>query len=169
MSELVVLFIPECFADTTLLYNMLIPKQLLNHQKGITNVAKIMQNSNNLNKYYVGLIDNDKITPRYFDEFDVVESYNNITLKKSKTLNHYIIVLTPAFEQWILKCAEQAGIDATKFNLPDDPKELHKVTEKLAIGPNQNFTNFLKAIKRANPPSIVALNQIISFFWSPTY
>ena len=99
-----VIFIPECYADTTLTDFFLRNKDLRIHQRGIAKVASIMEKGNS--KYFriVGIIDADKRLPKNLNDLinvtknaSILNNHNFKRLLKSlqdsedfKALEHFI-------------------------------------------------------------------------------
>lgn len=116
-------FLPECYVDTNLIETICPPKSRYNHQKGCGTVAAKMK-KHFTNSFAVGIIDKDKDSIDYLNEFDCRENVGGLILYKHKSKHHYIIQIAPAIEQFILNDAKNTGIDISDFNLPSDLKEL---------------------------------------------
>ena len=142
-----ILFIPECYADTTLTDFFLRNKDLRMHQRGIAKVASIMENSGS--KYFrmVGIIDDDKRMPRYFDKFFEIKRTGNVILKKKLNSEEYLIVIQPELERFLINCSKKLDINLIDFNLPDNLEDLIDVTKNVAISDNHNFKRLLKSLK----------------------
>lgn len=63
---------PECYLDTNLVEVLLNAPDSVNHQKGNTKIAVLMQNRL-VDNFAVALIDDDKRKLRVLDEFEKVE------------------------------------------------------------------------------------------------
>jgi len=77
-----------------------------------------------------GLLDEDPsgTQPRYMKE---AKLENDLAKHDIKVLHHSstdnrLIVLCPRLEEWILKAAQEAGIDVKKYNLPNSATQLHR-------------------------------------------
>jgi hypothetical protein len=142
-----VIFIPECYADTTLTDFFLRNKDLIIHQRGITKVASIMEKSGSKYARIVGIVDADKRTPRYFDEFIEKKRIGNVVLKQKPHSEQSLIVLQPELERFLINCSEKSNIDLADFNLPSHIDELIEITKSVSIANNHNFKRLLKSLK----------------------
>jgi hypothetical protein len=160
-------FAPECYADTTLIKFLKVSPKIINHCDGISKVAKAMEKQADFNKVIVGIVDNDKKNiPHYFDEFtEVVKEERNLLLKRKPTSNHYLIYLCPEFEQWILNCSREVGLMVGDYNLPDNPKLLHHITQRENISQNKDFMRLLNDIKFKKAPSMLLLEAWLKEFY----
>ncbi|MBC8109810.1 MAG: hypothetical protein H7Y04_01980 [Verrucomicrobia bacterium] len=104
-------------------------------------------------KTIIGMVDDDNPnrTPRYFDEFEIVKSENNIHLKKHKEYKQYLLVVCPVMEKWLLDVVSQNDIDLEKYHLPPNLDKFKKITKSLNLKDSPNFRDFLSAIQDAEP------------------
>ena len=144
--------IPECFGDTMLIELLGFPKQ--NHQKGITKVISTLS-SKYRDERGIGIIDDDK--KKGLAGFSQTNETEELILLKKHDQPHYLILLKPALEKWILKNAELSGILRKDFGLPDDFDSFRKIIKDINIGQNKNFRRFLLAIKEKNPEPMATL------------
>ena len=154
-----VIFIPECYADTTLTDFFLRNKDLRIHQRGIAKVASIMEKGNS--KYFriVGIIDADKRLPRYFDKFLEKNRVGNVVLKHKPNSEEYLIVLQPELERFLINCCEKSNIDLIDYDLPKNLNDLINVTKNASILNNHNFKRLLKSLQ--NSEDFKALEHFI--------
>jgi len=97
--------ITECYADTLLAETVAPPKKGYNHQHACSNVLKTMRTSL-INQFALGIIDDDKVVPKEFGEFELVKKHNNsLALYKHCNRPHYIIKISKAVEDFILNTA----------------------------------------------------------------
>ncbi|MCU0444044.1 MAG: hypothetical protein MUE85_03945 [Microscillaceae bacterium] len=157
----IIQFIPECYGDTHLIEFLKVSIKIMNHAYGISKVGKAMENQQKFfHKILIGIVDNDKKnTPRYFDDFVELKNENNLILKQKPDTNQYLIIICPELEQWLLTSASQVNINPENFNLPDNPKKLHNISQKTDVAKNQDFTDFLQAIKNAGSPNFAKLQE----------
>lgn len=121
-------FVPECYFDTVLLRTVLQTDKALNHQKGCNNVMKVMEQGRLKDVFAVGVVDRDKNELEYLRKFDGY-NFDNLILHKHKEKHHYVIQLDPPIEKWIIRIADEAGMDLTEFGLPKDFEKLKKITK----------------------------------------
>lgn len=149
--------IPECYIDTRLVRSLVPPqsKHGYNHQHGCSNVAKYMQTKLKGN-FALGVIDKDKQQ-----------------LFKHSRENHFLIVIRPAMERWILNTAAVSGISLLDFDLPEDLNKLCDIT-KTAKGDREDpnapkFARLFKELSRHNPPAIAVLKHWITYLKANPY
>jgi hypothetical protein len=158
--------IPECHADTALASFLTNGFPNIDHEAGIHNVVKNFTAVKDKTYGLVGLIDDDKRKPSYLDDFIEVKSAGNVALLKKPGIEHYVIILKPAIERFLLGEASNAGISLLDFNLPDQLKTLCKTTKKPQIKKNQDYFAFLLALKEKKTSGIVALEGFLRDFTS---
>jgi len=163
-----VIFVPECYIDTTLTEFFVKDKKLIVHEQGIHGVAKnfIQIDEARPELTIVGIIDNDKKTPRHFDNFEIVSNENNVILKVLPNKQHYLIVLSPAIERFILDCSQEAKLDLKEFNLSYILKEFKRITKKESIKENPDFRNLLLRLKETSPPGFARISELFERFLS---
>jgi hypothetical protein len=123
--------ITECYADTLLAETVAPPKKGYNHQHACSNVLKTMRTSL-INQFALGIIDDDKVVPKEFGEFELVKKHNNsLTLYKHCNRPHYIIKISKAVKDFILNTAQQCGVSLANYNLPSDLENLKKKTKHI--------------------------------------
>ncbi len=135
--------LPECEGNT-LLIEMLGYKNP-NHSSNIGAVANKMQKDFK-NRTAIGIIDKDKSSvPSYFKEFTIIDSFDYLELKKHAEREHYAILLIPAFEDFILKIADDVGVSFTTYKFNTE-KYFREQCKKQNTRSNQNLKNFLGTI-----------------------
>ncbi len=164
------LIIPECYIDTLLVETLVPPnnRRGYNHQMGCNKVSSKMQNDLK-NDFALGIIDKDKRIVPYIEEFELLVSFENIFLFKHKRKHHYFIQINPAIEAFLLKVAEDTGIDTKEFGVPNSLNELKSITKKKTSKDNPNLKSFIKDLKNKNAPQIVTLTNWISYLKTNTY
>lgn len=138
--------LPECYADTLLVEILKYNKPT--HCFGIGEVPRIMQNIRK-KQLSIGVTDKDKpgTIPIYLMEFVPLTSNGGLELQWHPDTKHFLIVVAPALEQWLLDTAEDLGVDAAKYGFKD-LKALKRITKHENAGKNQNLKNFLNALKQ---------------------
>lgn len=164
-----IILIPECYADTALLKVVYkISGDKVAHAEGIHRVARRMEKESqrgNYNRIMIGLVDNDKKNiPRYFDNFKTLEEAEGIIFKHKPETNHYLIIICPEFEKWVLDSAAAVGIAVKNFNVPTDPKALHNITKLTSVAKNENLMSLLRELKKKQAPSFKKLEEILKKF-----
>lgn len=166
--------IPEYYIDTKLCKILVPPTNRYNHQKGCPNVVKVMKEKLK-NDFALGIVDRDKQELDYYKEFNlVVEVPDNIQLfKHTSEPHHYLIFIRPAMEKWIISCAGESEIPFGNFKLPNDFKELLRIT-KTSKSENDdpysnNFRDLFKELKNRNSFSIAILTFWIEYLKANPY
>lgn len=167
MTELNI--VPECYVDTRIAEILGQAKRKYNHQSGFGNVANEMQKNKKLGEFAFGIIDEDKNKgkpAKYFLEFETVIELDNLILKKHPIKNHYLALVCPESEDWLLKEAKKVGLNPAdkEYGLPTEMKGLIKLSKIKDIDKNEGFYKFIKALVRAKSPSITALKTWIELF-----
>lgn len=141
--------IPECFIDTKLVKQVSPPQRgRYNHQKGCSNVVKTMQEKLG-DDFALGIVDRDKRSLGYAEEFDVVFDYeSNIQLFKHREKHHYLIFICPAIEKWIIKNADEVNISLTDFGLPHEFKSLTYITKTSKSESEDEYSDNFKQLFR---------------------
>lgn len=165
--------IPECYIDTKLVKAFVPPQIRYNHQHGCSNVEKIMREKLT-GDFALGIIDKDKRVLSYLDKCQPVYTLDGcLQLLKHETEKHYLIIIAPAVERWILNTATAAGLSLTDFDLPDDLNKLCDLTKTAKSDkddPNaQKFGQIFREFRRRNPLPVAVLTFWITYLKSNPY
>lgn len=147
--------IPECYADTLLveMLGFLRP----NHQLGIGKVLGLFDKTLK-NRPAVGIIDDDKVKPKSLGTFELVEE--NFGIKRFRKEKHFVLVISPAFEDWIYDNAEAKEVDPANYGF-SDRKRFRDACKKVDAGKNPNLKNFLNTLKQKKAPGFEQLTDWI--------
>jgi hypothetical protein len=139
--------VPECFADT-LLAEMLVPTATgYNHQHSCSKVERLMKHGALRDKFAVGIIDNDRNSIGYLDEFETIDEVaGRLILWKHKAKPHFIIQICPALEGWILDVCAKTGIQLKAANL-DTLDKLKNETKSESSLKNKKLRRLFEEIK----------------------
>ena len=110
--------ITECYVDTALIETIVPPDNHrgYNHQMGCNKVAKKMQNDFR-DDFALGIIDKDKKSINYLDEFTLIVKKGNLFLYKHPDRHHFIIQIYPAIEKFILDSSAEVGVNLSDYDL----------------------------------------------------
>jgi len=161
--------IPECFADTNLIETITNSHNCYNHQKSCGKVAITMKSPALTDSFAVGIIDKDKKEISYLNEFEKVVSSEDLYLYKHPKKHHYIIQISPAIEKFVLKSAEEVGINLEDFGLPNEFEHLKKITKRITSRDNIQLRNLFFELKNKNASQIVLLSNWILYLKEKTY
>lgn len=157
--------IPECYVDTNLV-ETLVCNAGCNHQKGCNQVAKVMQEKF-ADRFAVGIIDADKRKPSYLNSFNEIASSEHIKLYKHSVRPHFIILVHPAIDGFILSCAEAGCIDLTKFELSPVLKEFTAQTKNTMSNKDSRFKRLFKSMEEVG--EIKLMKNLIKYLVAAKY
>jgi hypothetical protein len=160
--------LPECYVDTCLIETLVPPITHYNHQKGTGTVAKKMKQWFG-DRFAVGVIDRDKRELHYLREFYSVSAKYNLELFKHNQKHHYLILIEPAIESFILRNAKEAGIRLENFDLPSSLDELRKISKSVESKKDPRFKALFRALIDQNQEEMVVLTAWISYFKNNNY
>lgn len=155
---------PECFIDTNFIETILGDE--VNHQRSCGAVINNMKSRFD-DRFAIGIIDNDKRRVPYLDECHEVLKSQNFSLVKHNKKHHYIFLITPAIEKFILSNAKSENIIMEDFNLPSDFEALKVRTKKVGANKDETFKRLFKVLK--NTPEIRLLKECLRYLLSNSY
>ena len=145
--------------DTNLV-EALLATEGVNHQKGCFMVAGVME-SRYADSFSVGVIDFDKKRPKYLNDFAEVASSGHLTLMKHKSRPHYLVLVKPAMDGFIMSCAEEIGADLGMYGLPTDLKALTRETKTVTTKKDARFKRLFEDLKDAS--EMVLLRNVLIY------
>ncbi len=153
--------LPECYVDTLLVD--LVGFKKPNHQTSIGQVANTLK-TNYKNRLAIGVVDNDKSQPKYFDEFELLEKKQGLILKKHSSNKHFLIIIDPDFEKWIFEIAELLGVNPADYGFKT-VKAFKNRTKDIHVAKNQKVKDFLNRLvqKKDSPAHVLKrwINDIL--------
>lgn len=147
--------VPECYADTLLVEILGFKRP--DHQLGIGKVIG-MFDKNLKNRAAVGIIDDDKIKPKELDHFE--DSESAFKIKRLTNDKHSILVICPAFEDWIFENAKAVNIDPSQYGFRSK-KFFKEACKTQSANENQHLIQFLNTLKQKNAPGFTQLKTWI--------
>lgn len=156
--------IPECYVDTNVVSTLL--EAAVNHQHSCTKVVGVIQNTFS-NKFAVGIIDNDKHKMGYATKCDEIAHTQHLTLKKEPNQSHFLILVSPAIDKFLLDCASEQNVDPAQFSLPSELKAFTKESKAVTSNTDPRFTKLVKAI--AANKEITALKNALTHLCDNTF
>ena len=100
-------------------------------------------------KVAFGILDDDKEVPSYLRSFSLLKKHNEqLSIYKHKDKPHYIVKISKAAEDFILKNAEKCNIELLEFNLPSVLDELKKRTKHANSLQDSDLKRLFSAIKQ---------------------
>ena len=164
------LVIPECYVDTTFIETIIPPDNHrgYNHQMGCSKVANKMQNDLK-DDFALGIIDKDKRSVKYLDEFTLIENKKSLFLYKHPDKHHYIIQIYPAIERFILESCFEVDIDLSDYGLMNDLEGLKQITKKQTSKNDPQLIKLFKELKNRKALEIVTLSNWINYLKENNY
>ena len=145
MNQRIDFIIPECYIDTNLV-ETLVCTGGCNHQKGCNQVAKVMQEKFS-DRFAVGIIDADKRSPGYLREFEEIASSEHIRVFRHPLKPHFIILVHPAIDGFILACAQKSQIKLEDYDLSPVLKEFTAQTKNVMSNKDVRFKRLFKSMR----------------------
>lgn len=158
--------IPECYIDTNIT-EYLLDFHGVNHQKGCNAVAKNMMKTSLKDQFAIGIIDNDKRQHSYVNEFEELAHSEYITLLKHKSKSHYLVLISPAMDQFIMDCAREQEINLQDYGLPTTLAEFTRITKDVKAKNDYRFKRLFEAIK--NSHEILLLYSVLQYLNESKY
>ena len=158
--------VPECYVDTKLI-EILVGFNKCNHQHGCGDVSRelLTKLKNNVS---LGVIDQDLnkgFKAKYLKEFYIIKEESNLILQKHPGNTHYLILICPEIEEWLLNVANSVKIDPESYGLPKDLKGFKKESKSQNIDKNIGFYRFIKELIKSNAKDIITLKKWIEYFY----
>lgn len=151
--------IPECYVDTNLV-ETLVEATGCNHQKGCNQVVKVMQEKF-ADRFAIGIIDADKRRPSYVNDFMEIDKSEHLQLLKHPRRPHYIVLVNPAIDGFILSCAERASVDMANHGLAADLKSFTTQTKNVMSNKDSRFKSLFRQLE--NEGEILLLKSVLNY------
>ena len=165
----------ECYVDTLLVEELSHSQKGYNHQHSCTKVLNTMKTKLQ-DVSALGIIDDDKSVPKDLDAFLLLKQANaQLSILKHKDKPHYIVVISKAIEEFILKNAQNCDISLLDYGLPNNLNDFLKITKHLNSKREENNANIanlkhlFKAIKKNEKSDFHKLAQWIEIFKENPY
>lgn len=165
MNQRIDCVIPECYVDTNLVETLMCGAGC-NHQKGCNQVAKVMQEKF-ADRFAVGIIDADKRKPSYLNEFRKIVASEHIELFCHRSRPHFMILVNPAMDGFLLSCAKTADVDMADYELSADLKKFTVQTKNVMSNKDIRFKKLFRSLE--NVGEIRLLKSLLSYFVAATY
>ena len=158
--------LPECYADTALLYQFIADRQRVVHIFGIPNVAKEMQQAaiRDDQSIRIGFVDNDKRVPPYLLTFDTIFEQDKVLLKRNEQTNQHLIVIDKAIESFLLWNTAQVDLNVADYGFIHDVKAFGKALKTSSIGSSVNYLRLLTDLHMRQAPGFLTLERILNDF-----
>ncbi len=129
------------------------------HQKGVSEVLRVICNPNMKGFLMIGVIDRDKKMPPSIDSFEQINQSGSMYLLRSKTNIRHFLITHPCLENWLYE--EEAN--AVQINPSDfgfgSKSYFKEVAKSEGVHKNQKFKDFLNALKQKNAPGVTSLSE----------
>ena len=136
------MIIVECNPDEYIVKSLGFHRNSIKHGGGKGNVLNIVKKGHNI----VGIIDEDPYNnqPSELRKYKNYKGYKRDTIRLMKRKGNdlrWLIIISEYLEDWLIKRSRINKMSLKEYNLPDDPKELHKI---IKIEQNKNFQRFIQ-------------------------
>lgn len=165
MNQRADFILPECYVDTNLVETLACPGGC-NHQKGCNQVAKVMREKF-ADRFAVGIIDADKRRPGYLSEFREIACSEHLKVFRHPVRSHFIILVHPAADGFILSCAESAQVNMMDYELSPVLKEFTAQTKNVMSNKDVRFKLLFKSMKDIGEMKL--LKTVLTYLVSTTY
>ena len=108
----------------------------------------------------VGIIDNDKKKPTDFTEFALDVEIFGIQRRLKADTRHTLLVINPAFEDWIFENAGAVNVDPSKYGFRTR-KQFRDNCKSANASENKQLKQFLNTLKQKKAPGFVQLEDWI--------
>lgn len=111
------------------------------------------------NRFAIGIIDDDVRKPKLFDTYALLEEQDDLRLYQKPGSRHYLIVVEPAIERWLLDQAQKIELDSPFPAL----KDLQRITKnEIEVVKNQQFKRFLHQLSQGKASGFETLYDWIT-------
>lgn len=155
---------PECYVDTNLIEYLI--GDSVGHQHCCSKVVGTMKEKF-ADRFAIGIIDDDKVGMGYVKECDLVAQTNHLKLMKHRMRSHYIIMVNPAIDGFLMDCAKELGVNVSDFNLPVSFDGFKKRAKLTTSARDKNFKQLFAALR--NHHEMVALASAIKYLDTAQY
>ena len=117
-------------------------------------------NQNFNDRLAVGVVDNDKKAPSEKNSFVPIYNHGCISLLRKPESRHFLIVLSPAIEGFLMEAASQAELDLAKYKM-ETLKKMKIITKSAQVHQRQEMHALVNDLRRIGPQPI---EHLTSFF-----
>ena len=145
----------ECRPDETLARALGVPRRAIVHSHSKGAVSKNLGKKTSAR----GLVDEDpgSSEPTTLRRFTEVSAAHDLKLKEDRARNNTLVVVYPRLEDWIIKTAKAANVKLERFNLSENPLELHAdINQRLT-----NLARLLETLLEAKSPRLLHLKSLL--------
>lgn len=136
--------ITECCVDTNMVETLC--SVLVNHQKCCSKVTGVMEMMLR-DGFAVGVIDDDKKKPSYVSQFHEIVRSEHLTFLKHNKKPHYLVLVKPAADKFILDVAKSANVDVREFGFSSKLKEFTERTKTLSSDKDPGLKSLFSALR----------------------
>lgn len=156
--------VPECYVDTNLM-NVLLGKAC-NHKKGCPTVCKTLEEKLS-DQFAIAVIDLDKRQPKATVQYVEIGRNDHLVVCKHKDRPHFLIMINPAIEKFILFAVNELGVKMSDYELPEDLDELKSLTKTVTAKEDKKFELLFKKIRNAS--NIRCLDSLLKYLLDNKY
>ena len=118
-------------------------------------------------KFDVGIEDKEKRHDSYVNEFEEKGQTDTLNFYKHPDKAHFLIMIDPAVDRFILKCAKEEKVEMKQFDLSDELRSFTAQTKQVSSKEDTNFKKLFHEIKSAE--EITILRNAIKYLKGKQY
>jgi hypothetical protein len=113
----------ECTPDELVARMLGVPRRCIDHTGDKGRVCHHLSRKENV----IGLIDEDpgSAVPSYLKSLVVVSKQDDLRVLEDPQSGNRLIILCPRLEDWLVRTAQQGGLQMRDFGLSERPRDLH--------------------------------------------
>lgn len=161
--------LPECFVDTNIVNTFQKMEGIYtdaNHCHGCNKVGNMMQ-QNLKDEFALGIIDNDKKQHSYNADFYLIGKTEHLELLKHRSNRHFLIRVSPAMDEFILKVAERNHIKMSDYDLPDNLKDFTVITKDAKAKDSVNLKKLFRNM--VDDDEMMLLKNVLGYICKNKY
>ena len=155
---------PECYVDTNLIEYLI--GDTVGHQHCCSKVVGTMKRVF-ADRFAVGIIDDDKVEMGYVNECELIALTHHLKLMKHKEKPHYIILVNPAIDGFIMDCAKEMGLNIKEYNLPENFNAFKKRAKSTTSARDKDFRQLFVALR--NHHEVACLAFVLKYLDTAQY
>lgn len=155
---------PECYVDTNLIEYLI--GDTVGHQHCCSKVVGTMKRVF-ADRFAVGIIDDDKVEMGYVSECELIAQTHHLKLMKHKEKPHYIILVNPAIDGFVMDCAKEMGLNIKEYNLPGNFNAFKKRAKSTTSARDKDFRQLFVALR--NHHEVACLAFVLKYLDTAQY
>jgi hypothetical protein len=146
----------ECKPDEVLARVAGVPSHAIVHSPGKGSVSKLLGKHSGV----IGMVDEDfgSAEPRTLKQYVQLSDAHDLRLKIEKGSKNRLVIICPKLEDWLIRTAKTASVKMTRFNLSENPRDLHAdINTRLP-----NLERLLQELLELKSPRLLHLKSLLA-------